>query len=382
MTVGPTIGEGCWPTPLQQLLLGACFLPKARADEEFETWSRQVDLSRLDETSLRFLPLLYRRWGDDPLDLETAEYGRRVYLALRAQNRQRLSLAADLLETLEEAGVNCLLLKGIALIARHYRDSGLRAMADVDVLIHPHDVRLAVSALEQSRWIAEQGFSIEQILGQRRVGHAWQFSRGDEESCDLHWRPVTRCYSPAVAELFWRDAEVADICGHPAKVPCPTDQFFHVCIHGLQWSWTPQIRWIADALTILRSSEALDWDRLLRLAKDADMTVRLQHALGYLKTRLAANIPDEVVDAAGAAAVGKWERREYVLLQKPCPLGPLDSASWHAAHFRRIRRFDREWASKNYAAGFLEYLALFLNVRGSRELFAALWGQLRGRFRK
>ena len=42
------------------------------------------------------------------------------------------------------------------------------------------------------------------------------------------------------------------------------------------------------------------------------------------------------------AAAG-WERREYRLLLKPCPLGVYDSIAWHAYHFRRIRPFDDGW---------------------------------------
>jgi hypothetical protein len=192
-----------------------------------------------------------------------------------------------------------------------------------------------------------------------RVRHAWQFSRGEDESCDLHWHPVLRCYSPAVAELFWEGARSAELLQRPVSVPCATDLLFHVCAHGLQWSWTPQIRWIPDALTVLRSSAEIDWERLLNLAALAEMNVRLHHALGYLRERFEAPVPVTVLGRLQSAG-GHWERREYLLLQKECPLGLAGRARWHLTNFHRIRPFDADWSGGFWGTAFAEYVFVFL----------------------
>jgi hypothetical protein len=245
-----------------------------------------------------------------------------------------------------------------------------------------------VNALLATNWRSEGDLSPEEILRLTRVRHAWQFSRVEEapdepalredEGCDLHWQPVVRCYSPFVIEQFWSRAETVSACGRRALVPAATEQLFHTCAHGLQWDWTPSLRWIADALTILRSPSIIDWARLVELARAANMTVRVHTAMLYLRTRIEAPVPQTAIEALATQSRPGWERREHILLQKPCPLGPLDSLRWHIYNFRRIRRFDSEWSGWTWF-GFVDYLAVFLNAGNARSLVAGLWRQLRAR---
>jgi len=206
---------------------------------------------------------------------------------------------------------------------------------------------------------------------------------------------LARCYSPRVAEMFWSGAETVDLAGRTVKLPCPTDQFFHVCVHAMHWEWTPNLHWVADALTVLgenrgktsASSPAqtrmpgdaeVDWDRAEALAMSAGMRVHFAEALSFLASRFHAEIPSH---ARGVRVQG-WERRDYELLQKPCPLGWFDSALWHLYHFRRLRPFDAEWRSTPAFIGFPQYLATFLDAPTRRELLAGLWRQLKLRSRK
>ena len=245
-------------------------------------------------------------------------------------------------------------------------------MEDVDLLVHPDDVEGAAQTLQRAGWIPEEGAGLDEIVRAKRVRHAWQFNSAGGESCDLHWHPVLRCYSPAVAALFWQGARGARLLQREVNVPCPTDQLFHACAHGLQWSWTPQIRWVPDALAVLRSSPELDWDRLLNLAAHAEMNVRLHHALGYLRETFEAPVPLTVLDQLQSAGDVRREEREYLLLQKECPLGLTDRALWHVTNFRRIRRFDREWAGRFWGPAFAEYISAFLNSSGIRDTARAL----------
>ena len=368
-----------WPNPLQQKLLRSCFLVGSESAREFAAWRKEADPGQLDDASVRLLPLLARRWSGDPLDIGVAELGSRMRLTHWQMNRARRATAVSLAETLAQARVPCMLLKGMALILRHYADTGLRAMGDIDFLVPLEDVGRATAALIQDGWIAEDNLTPHEIVQQTRVRHAWQFSRGDEENCDLHWHPLVRCYSPAVARHFWDSAEAVEIAGQQVLVPCATDQLFHVCAHGLQWNWVPQIRWIADAMAILASAPHIDWNRLVELAVEANMTVRLQSALEYLRERVEAPVPRSVVDALAAQPVAPWEQREHALLQKAHPLGKLDSARWHFSHFRRIRPYDAGWSNRRFPIAIAEYLALFLKVKGPLALVRALFKQLTGR---
>lgn len=359
----------------QNLVLKACV---GNTDEGHRALEACADLdpAEIDLATRRLLPILYRRWGATDRS-HLIDLAHRAYLTTWQQNRERMVQVGLAVDGFRRMGAECMVLKGAALILRHYRDYGLRGMGDFDLLIHEEDIERAVHVLLEDGWTAEQECTVEAIKRQSRVRHAWQFSKGDTLNCDLHWRPLAHCYSPVVAEMFWRGAETVQLAGRPVKLPCPTDQFFHVCVHAMHWEWTPNLYWVADALAVLGDAE-VDWNRAETLAVSADMRIRFTEAVSWLVSQFHADIPRELL---GVRAQG-WERREYALLQKPCPLGYLDSAAWHRYHFRRLRRFDARWRSMPAFIGFLQYLATFLDALTWRTLLARLWMQLKLRARK
>ena len=323
----------------------------------------------------RLLPFVYRRWGASDRN-GLIEAAHRAYLATWQRNRERMAQAAAVLGEFERAGIECMLLKGAALTLRNYRDYGLRGMGDFDLLIHRGDLDRAAGLLLRNGWRAEEGRSLEAIQRHSRVGHACQFSRSGGQNCDLHWHPLIRCYSPQVAEMFWRAAETVDLAGHAVKVPCQTDQLLHVCVHGLHWERPPNLYWMADAITVLRGGE-LDWDRAAALATRSNMRALFAHALLVLAARFRIAVPGKIFDLDAPA----WELREYALMQKPCPLNLSDRLAWHRYHFRRLRPFDRQWSEAPFWLGFPQYLSTFRDTAAWRSFAARLWLKLKARSR-
>ena len=358
----------------RELLLKACF---GEDEESRQAWEAcaAVDGGEIDAAARRLLPLLHRRHGGlSPSSL--TELAHRAYIATWRQNRERMAHVGEVLREFDRAGIECMLLKGAALTLRHYRDYGVRTMSDFDLLIHPGDLEPAIRSLLRDGWVAEGGCTIDAIRRQSRVRHAWQFARGDSQNCDLHWRPLARCYSPQVTGMFWQGAEIGALDGQPVKFPCPTDQFFHVCVHAMHWEWTTNLYWVADALTVLRGGE-VDWDRAAALGAASNMRFHFSQALTALASRFQLAIPKRAMDAGPPS----WERSEYALMQKPCPLGLLDSFFWHRRNFQRIRPFDPQWREKPAWMGFAPYLAAFLDAPTARTMLAGLWEQIKLRAR-
>jgi hypothetical protein len=367
--------NGCWPTSAQEQLLLACFAGEPAASRAVDFLSSSLGSGSLEPGLSGLLSLLYRRWPS--IESELTLEGRKAYLALWRQNHERMRHLATLVTELKKLGIACLVLKGAALALRYYRDLGVRSMRDFDLLVAEQHLEPAMVRLQEMGYSAEGNYPVDAILRQTRVGHAWPFAASGL-SCDLHWRPVARCYSPEVTRMFWDGAETSPLGEITVAVLCPTDQLFHVCAHGLQWDWTPPIRWIADALTVLR--EPIDWDRLFRLATESCMRMRLARALGYLQLRFDADVPPAIVERLEHTAPA-WERREHGLLQTPCPRGTFDSVAWHAYHFRRLRPFDASWRDAPLWIGFPQYLEAFLGAKGWSEVAGKLWPKVKLRWR-
>ncbi len=324
----------------------------------------------------RLLPFVYRRWGASDRN-GLIERAHLAYIATWQRNRERMAQAAAVVAEFERAGIECMLLKGAALTLRNYRDYGLRGMGDFDLLIHRGYLERAAALLLRNGWRAEEGRSLEAILRQARVGHACQFSGSAGQNCDLHWHPLIRCYAPQVAEMFWEASETIDLAGHAVRIPCQTDQFLHVCVHGLHWERLPNLYWMADAITVLRGGE-LDWDRAAALAERSDMRALFAQALLVLAARFHIAVPGKIFDLDTPA----WERRECALMQKPCPLSLWDRLAWHRYHFRRIKPFDRQWSQLPYWIAFPQYLTAFWDAAKWRAFAERLWRKFRPRFRQ
>lgn len=378
---------GCWPTLLEEQILLASFAPREEARREFELLCTSAPLINSALTTTSLLPLLYHRWHGDASSQSPRtgpengllERSRQVYLTTWAASKRLRPQLLQLLEAFDEADVQSVLLKGAALVAGYYHDAALRPMSDFDLLVQEADLEPAITLLQRLQWQAEGDKPVADILRQRRVGHAWQFSLTDGQSCDLHWRPVLRCHSPAVASFFWDAAETVSVYGQTARIPCATALLFHVCIHGLQWSWTGHTRWVADALTLLNSDKPVDWSGLVRVARHANMTVRLHTALAYLSTRFNAPVPPSALEELAAVKAPSWERRESIILLKECPLGFRDSLAWHVSHFHRIRPFDERWRQAQFWTGFISYLQVFLDAEDWHSFVRKSWTQLRER---
>jgi len=341
-----------WPTRFEEQLLVAAFAPEQVSRNALAACSAGDD-----ETGKALLPLVYRRWPTEPGRL--IESGRLAYLATWRRSREQMDRLAAVGAFFEAHGIRWMALKGAAVILGGQAELGTRAMSDLDILIEPKDVPNAAALLEQNGYRAEEGAAVEAIVSQTRVRHAWQFLAEPDANIDLHWRPLSRCYAPAVSQAFWEGAGRVSYQEHDMLVPSVSDQLFHACVHGLQWDWTRKVRWIADALSLMRG--AIDWERVARLAESAILSCRLGKALAFLRERFEAAVPADLPGSLLRSAA-HWEEREYEVLLKPCPLGFRDSLAWHAYHFRRIRPFDEGWRRMPVALAFPRYVAAFLDA--------------------
>jgi hypothetical protein len=61
---------------------------------------------------------------------------------------------------------------------------------------------------------------------------------------------------------FRAAAEPVTFQGNRLRILSPTDQLLHVCGHAARWGEVPAIRWVADAVLILREGP-IDWQRFL-----------------------------------------------------------------------------------------------------------------------
>ena len=304
-------GRSLWPTPDQELLLHAAMGRGEKAIAAWNAWTSEHDLieSHLDHGSFRLLPLVYRNLVAQRVDEPELPRLKGIYRYWWCSNQRLLYHAAGIIESLAEAGVPSMMLKGAATAALHYRDMGVRPMGDIDLLVPVDQAAQAVRHLESLGWKPARPRVADLI----RYQHSVTMVR-DREALDLHWHVFRECIQGDASEGFWRRAVPLQVLKTPCLALGPADALFHTVVHGMRWNQEPTMRWIPDAMAILRTSPAIDWDALTQEAAERRLLLRLMRGLEYLRRTFDAPIPDAALAQMRATRVSRLERLEFRFL--------------------------------------------------------------------
>jgi len=327
------------PSPEQELLLKAALCPAADAIRHWQAWRSQVNLARIDAGTMRLLPLLYQNLRGQGVDDPMLNQLKPFYRSSWFMNKLLLRAAVEPIAALKEAGIPTLVLKGAALIAQYSTEAEARPMGDVDVFVPTRHARKGIEIIGGCGWRPKGPLpnnSLFQAYLAVKHGHGFQNASG--QIIDFHWHVMDECIDRSVDEDFLMHAVPVKIEGMETMALNPADQILHVCVHGARWSPDPSLRWAADVMTILnRKDTFIDWDRLCRNAGELRLTLPLREALGYLKRRLDAPIPADVLKDFRRVPVETGDRYHYwIITGSPARLGPLWRIKRQSARYLRV----------------------------------------------
>jgi Uncharacterised nucleotidyltransferase len=325
---------GSLPTASQVLLLRAALGEREEALQAWHEWTVEGDLEeveRVDPGSRSLLPLVWRNLSAVAPEEELPERLRSSYQETWAHNQFLASRGSEVIRTLQGAGLDALVLKGAALSALHYRDWGVRPMEDVDVMVPTGKVSMAHEALREAGWNPASS-DFERLIP---VRHGETFHGSDGGVFDLHWHALRW---PAREDDFWEAAVPLEIGGVRALGLAPADQLLHVCVHAATPHPWPQVRWIADVMTVLGSAGGeLDWRRVIEQTRLRDVSVSMAVSLGFLADTFPGSVPAEVLREVRAIRAGLSERLGYWATTL-APPHPARTFFFHWDQYRRARK--------------------------------------------
>lgn len=332
------------PTAEQLLVLHAALDPAPAAALSWQRWREAVEFDDVDHGSTRLLPLVYRNLGSGAFDAEVAGRLRGLYRRSWSHNQLIFKRAAEALAVLGGVGIETLVTKGASLALLSYGDVGVRPMDDVDVLVPIERTVDAIDALTEAGWKPDH----EDPPAWTQVHHSLGFSGPDRGEVDLHWFSL---WQPASDAKLWQASVPLELAGAATLAPCPADQLLLACVHGTPWSPLPPFRWIADAVTVIRSAgEQLDWDRLVAEAERRQLSVSVAAALDYLGEEFGAAVPQAVLADLRAVPASRHERAAFRAAGRPdSPLRTLRMA-WD--RYRRLRDLDTGASAPGNFIGF------------------------------
>ena len=367
-----------WPNQEQQLLLEAALCPGERGIAAFYQWRARVTPDHeFDWNVFRLLPLVYHNLHGQGVRDPLMARLRGVYRRAWCENHRLFHAAAPVIERLAANGCELLLLKGAPLVLSYYRNHALRPMADIDVVVRGHQLQTAIEVLQGQGY--RNGRAVTRDL--LRFMHAVQFFHPDGAQIDLHWHVLFEAPAEQADRVFWAATEAGEFMGTPVRQPDSTSLLLQVIVHGVRSNEETPIRWIPDALTIIRTgSWTIDWYRLVDFAGAHRLTYRLALGLRYLVETFQAPIPAFVLPALEGRQ-SLLERVENTVLLADSARFSRSALGTQWVSFTEYCRYARPGGPLAFLGGYSEYLRFRLNLDGRRELVSLLVRALRRKLR-
>jgi len=298
--------RSCWPDEWESLLLqaGLCAKPKA-----LQCWTdfcgRIGNIENLDESCYRLFPLVAGNLQSCDAVMPHRDRLRGVFRHAWAKNQKLFMDSIPLLQALRGGGVDLLLLKGAALAGLYRDQGGVRPMADIDILIHPEDVPQALGILQALGCTADKTVTTARLMELLRYRHELTLRSASGAELDIHWHLVSDSRHLEIEDCFWQDAVPCRLENFSAYTLNPAQQLLHCCLHGAQWNEIPPVRWLADAVMIIRSG--VDWNRLENQARSLERIEPVRDTLLFLD-RLDVELPPGIV--------ARWRDMPVTMLEK------------------------------------------------------------------
>ena len=355
-----------WPSPEQDRVLQAIFAPPEQALAAFAAWRGELDIAHdFDRAVMRLLPLLYLRMLElgqqDPLMGRLKGVYRRAWSDTQAMFHG----TAPALAALRAAGIDTMLLKGAPMVLFHYRNHGSRPMADLDIAVCFTDAEAAFRALAGAGWQAQTPITRDDLA----FRHARPFRGPGGHEIDLHWHMLFETVCADADALFWHHVQPATLRDVATTCLTPTLTLLHTLAHGLRPNTETPVRWIADALTLLRDPTApIDWPLFCQTAAALGLSYRMLLGLAYLRDHYGQDIPTATSQALGAARRGPAEALELAVITRRTgwhrPVA-IDRGLLVTAEFCRLARQRSPLAAAAMLPDFVRYRLGIASWRGA-----------------
>ena len=365
MTKNISAEDRRWPDPQQELLLKAALTSGESCLNAWKQWKTAGNIDTLEQTSRRILPLLYsnlRREGiDDPL-LDTFKG---IYRYTWYSNHLLFNSLTSLLQTFHKNQIQTVLLKGAALNILYYKDYGLRPMHDFDVLVPFDRARDALQIMFKNGWTPKFDLPAKISDTYLKYVHGTVLKNASGFDCDLHWNILEDSYLSPEGVIFFDNAQKKHFQDLPVYMLNPTDQLFHICVHGVRYHDEKNIRWIADALTVLKEDGGeIEWQELIHKAQKLGVFLPFKEAVQYLRRVFKIHLPPSVPDSISRIPVSKNEEKEFELKGRSLGRFGWIRYSW----VRNLRSLDHSGVHKKRQK-WIHFLKFYQNMWGIDHLW-------------
>jgi len=280
----------------------------------FEAWANSIHFDEIEGGSYRLVPLLYKKVSNLQADFPLKSRMKGVYRYFLFDNQMLMHKSMDVLEALQEAKIDYMLLKGAALIASYYESPALRPMNDLDILIKREDAHRTFELLNAMGWENPFGRIFQQSF---QTTYSYALRKPNQIELDLHWNVIYQVAWEGSEQAYWQEGESAQFANHTVSILKPEMQLLHNLAHGLRYNALSAIRWIPDVMLIIeKRKDDFDWNHLLALAQERRLVYTLRYGMVLLAEEFGAEIPESFMTDLKAIPISKAEKKLHQVMNE------------------------------------------------------------------
>jgi len=203
---------------------------------------------------------------------------------------QTITSLKTILTTINKEKIPTIVLKGIYLASKVYKDLGRQPGSDIDLLINIDDVLKVKNILNNIGWHENTDILKDLLKFYKKSGlNSIMFFHQEQIPVHLHWHiinstwPLTRYTKTIDPVSLWENAIQEEIDTVPFKVLSHEHQIIYLCIHAFTHYFDKPV-YIKDIQTTIDSfQDKVDWEYLYKQAKEWEVGWLVDHAINQIK---------------------------------------------------------------------------------------------------
>jgi len=239
------------------------------------------------------------------------------------QSLMREAECRRILASLQQAGINALLLKGSALGYWLYPSAHLRDCSDIDLLFASREEAAKAIGLLQSMQYSVRDPALAGDLVSFEQTCVRDSNAGDGLEIDLHWRlsssPIF-AYQFEFGELDFAAMPLPRLGAH-ARGLSPVHAFFNACMHRIQnmsEGTENRLKWLYDLHLLSAKFNREDWETIADIAAGRKLAGVCVDAMLAARREFNSAIPEDIMGKLASAMryerikTGKMHRWFYI----------------------------------------------------------------------
>jgi hypothetical protein len=244
---------GTWFTPHQILLIDSLLAEPDLADLALCRWATATKIDDIDHLSFRLLPELCARYPRHTALATIQGRIKGVYRQNFYQNTLLFAHAERIFDRFHSAGIDFVLMKGMAVALLYHGTPARRVLGDCDVLVRLQHMQAAEAIL------VSEGFRYRYAPEDRvRDRHSHDFVDKAGRGFDLHWYSLLECCEHGMDDGFWQRTGTVSWRGMEIRILSPEDAFIVAGTNGIREPEAMRADWLLD-MACLHLHHALDW---------------------------------------------------------------------------------------------------------------------------